>query len=57
MHVRNAGGEAVIELATDERAQEIRSVAGMRTADVARAFRIVEDETEYLLAKWREYHG
>jgi hypothetical protein len=29
----------------------------MRTLDVVRAFRIVEDHTEFLLAKWREYHG
>jgi hypothetical protein len=29
----------------------------MGTADVTRAFWIVEDHTEYLLARWREYHG
>lgn len=57
VHVRNAVGEAVIELAGARRPQVLRSVAGMRTPDVVRAFWIVEDHTEFLLAKWREYHG
>lgn len=57
VHVWNAAGEAVIELASPRRPQVLRSVAGMRTPDVVRAFRIVEDHTELLLVKWREYHG
>ncbi len=57
VHVRNAAGEAVIELASALRPQVLRSMAGMRTPDVVRAFRIVEDHAELLLAKWREYHG
>ena len=57
VHVQNAGGEVVIELASGTRPQGIRSVAGMRTPDVVRAFRIVEDHAEFLLATWREYHG
>ena len=57
VHVRKTGGEAVIELASGGRPQVIRSVAGMRSADVVRAFRIVEEYAEYLLDKWREYHG
>lgn len=57
VHVRDVGGEVVIGLASGTRSQEIRSVAGMRTPDVVRAFRIVEDHAEFLLAKWREYHG
>ena len=57
VHVRNAGGEAVIELATGGRRQAVRSIAGMRAADVVTAFWIVEDNSEYLMTKWEEYHG
>jgi hypothetical protein len=35
----------------------LRSVSGMRTPDVIRAFRLVEEHTELLLAHWRKYHG
>ena len=57
VHVVHAEGETIIELASAGRHQTLRSVAGMRTADVVRAFRIVEEHAEYLLTKWREYHG
>lgn len=56
VHVRNARGEVVIELATPLQPQTIRSIAGMRTADVTRAFWIVEEHTDFLLARWREHH-
>lgn len=56
-HVRKAGGEAVIELASGGLPQTIRSIAAMRTADVVRVFRIVEEHTEFLLAAWRQSHG
>ena len=46
-----------MELATAGRPQTIRSVAKMRTNDVTAAFWIVEENTEYLLERWREYHG
>lgn len=57
VHVRRTGGEAVIELASGGRPQTIRAFAAMRTADVVRAFRIVEEHTEFLLAAWGRYHG
>ena len=57
VHVRNATGEVVIELATAARPQTIRSVARMRTRDVTAAFWLVEAHTVYLLQRWREYHG
>lgn len=57
VHVWNADGEAVIELATTTHSQSIRSVWGMRTNDVATAFWIVEEHTDYLLERWREHHG
>jgi hypothetical protein len=56
VHVWEGKGEVVIELATVRRPQTIRSVAHMRTPDVARAFWIVEEHTEHLLASWRRYH-
>ena len=56
VHVRTTSGEVVIELAgTDP--QSVRSVARMRGSDVTAAFWIVEEHTEYLLKRWREYHG
>lgn len=57
VHVLNADGEAVIELARSGQGQLIRSASGMKTADVVRAFRIVEQHSEYLLEQWRRYHG
>ncbi len=56
VHVWKAGAEVVIALATPRRRQATRSVAQMRTVDVVKAFRIVEEHTEYLLARWRDYH-
>jgi hypothetical protein len=49
-------GEVVIELATEERGQTIRGVSRMRSADIAKAFWIVEDHAEYLAYCWRRYH-
>lgn len=57
VHIRTANGEVVIELAAPDRPQSIRYVAGMRTSDVTAAFWIVEEHTNYLLERWREYHG
>lgn len=56
VHVWKEAAEVVIDLATSHRRQTIRSVARMRTADVTRAFWIVEEHTDYLLACWRQYH-
>jgi hypothetical protein len=57
VHVRNATGEVVIELATERVSQTIRSIARMRNKDVITAFWIVEEHTAYLLECWRKYHG
>lgn len=57
VHVRSASGEVVIELAVGGTPQTIRQVSGMRTTDVTSAFWIVEESTDYLLARWKEYHG
>ena len=57
VHVRNADGEAVILLGTSGAAPSLREVAGMRTPDVVRAFRLVEAHGEYLMECWRSHHG
>lgn len=57
VHVRNADGEVVIVLARPGHPQSIRDAVGMRTRDVVTAFRIVEEYTQYLSHRWREYHG
>ena len=57
VHVRNAAGEVVIELAVLGRPQTIRDAVGMRSHDVATAFWIVEEHMNYLLKRWRDYHG
>lgn len=57
VHVRNATGEVVIELAALGRPQTIRDAVGMRSHDVATAFWIVEEHMDYLLERWRDYHG
>ena len=57
VHVRNADGEVVIVLAAESRRQMIRTVSGMRPADVTAAFWLVEAHTTYLLQRWRAYHA
>ena len=57
VHVSNAEGEIVIELSTDARPQVIRDAVGMRSTDVVRAFRIVDEHSAFLLDRWRTYHG
>ena len=57
VHVWHAGGEVVIDLASRSAPQTIRSAAGMRTTDIARAFWLVEERHAFLLDCWRTYHG
>lgn len=57
VHVWKAGGEVIIELARPGRSQVIRAVAGVRPSDIAKAFRIVEDNSDFLHRNWRTYHG
>jgi hypothetical protein len=53
VHVRKAGGEAVIVLSS----LAVRKVEGMRSADVVAAVGIVADHKSELLAAWRKHHG
>lgn len=57
VHVWNADGEVVIALAIPGARQTVRSVSGMRPSDVTAAFWLVEERAEYLLQRWKEYHG
>jgi len=57
VHVWRDRAEAVIELAITGRPQVVRTVSRMRSADIVRAFWLVEEHTEYLLMCWRQYHG
>lgn len=57
VHVWKDDGELIVKLASGGRRQRIRSVARMRTADITKAFAIVEEHTDYLLTCWRQYHG
>jgi hypothetical protein len=57
VHVLRAGAEVVILLPQDGRALTIRSVYGMRTADVIAAVRLVEAHLTLLMQAWRKYHG
>lgn len=47
----------MIELAAAAGPQTIRNVSRMRATDIANAFWLVEANTEYLLTRWRQYHG
>jgi hypothetical protein len=44
----------LINLAADGRPQSIRKIVGMKRSDVRRAERIVADNTDYLLQRWKE---
>lgn len=57
VHVWKAGGEVIMELSLGSRIQKIRDVANMRPSDVAKAFRIVEDNSDFLHRYWSKYHG
>lgn len=57
VHVWKGGGEAIFDLVSPHRQPTIRGIWQMRTVDAVKAFRIVEEHTEYLLTRWREYHG
>ncbi len=57
VHVRKAGGVAVIELPNGKRPLVVRRVFRMRDVDVLAATRLVEANAELLLTHWRLHHG
>ncbi len=57
-HVHVLGdGEAKIDLGVDTGEPELVWSVGMTHADVRRAWRIVRDNRDLLIARWRELHG
>ena len=57
VHVRHAHGEIVIDLPVAGRQQSITRSDGMSDRDAAVAFRIVEQNSSFLIQCWRKYHG
>ena len=57
VHVRKTGTVVVINVRDGDQPLGIRTVRGMRAADVVAAFRLVETNVEMLLEQWRKYHG
>jgi hypothetical protein len=57
VHVRKGNGSVVIELATSATRQRIRTSRDMSNRDIAEAFRLVEEHTDFLLDYWRRHHG
>lgn len=56
VHVHKAGGEAIIELGAPGESCFLREVHRMKNADILRAVRIVEANTERITDYWRKYH-
>jgi hypothetical protein len=57
-HVHVFGdGHAKINLLGVDGMPEIVTIEGMKRGDVRRAMRIVVEELDYLLARWRDIHG
>lgn len=57
-HVHVLGdGEAKIELGIGSGEPDLVWSVGFSNADVRRAYRLVRDHRDMLIAKWRELHG
>lgn len=57
VHVKKAGGEAVIYLGDKETKPEVREIRGMSFKDYVKALRIVAEQQERLIESWRRIHG
>jgi hypothetical protein len=53
VHVWKAGASVVVTLEPIG----VRKVDGMRTSDVVKAVRLVEENDSYLLMMWRQFHA
>lgn len=57
-HVHILGdGEAKINLAGEDGKPELVWAVGMSRADIRRAFRLVVEQQDTFLARWRAIHG
>lgn len=57
VHVENADAVILVSLPIDGQPLGIRENYGMRAKDVVRAFRLVEEDVDTLVAEWRRLHG
>lgn len=57
VHVIKAGERLAMNLGSDVEAPSIRENVNMKVQEARRAVRIVEENQEYLLQRWREIHG
>lgn len=57
-HVHVFGdGHIKVKLLGADGAPQIVTIEGMKRNDVRRAMRIVAEQQQYLLSRWREIHG
>lgn len=57
VHVRKAGGEAVIYLGDENSRPSVKENRGMSRAEIKRALRITGENQELLLAEWERING
>ena len=57
VHVTRAGAEVVLSIPQGTVGVAVRTVYGMRDADVIAAVRLVEANGALLRRAWRKYHG
>jgi hypothetical protein len=57
VHVENGEAEAVFYLGDDRTMPSLRENRRMRRKDLVRALKIVCEQQDLLLQKWREIHG
>ncbi|HKN59322.1 MAG TPA: DUF4160 domain-containing protein [Gemmatimonadaceae bacterium] len=57
VHVVKGGAEVVIRLGERDRAPKLLKNHGMKTSDIVKAFRLIEESKAELLAIWDAIHG
>ncbi len=57
VHVFKSGAELIVNLGTATVGPSIRANIGMKGNDAQKAVALVEDQQDFLLARWREIHG
>lgn len=57
VHVIKANGEVIIELGKQGERCFLKEAHGMKTMDIVRAMRIVEENAAALMEYWRKHHG
>ena len=57
VHVVKGGAEVVIQLGERDGAPKLLKNHGMKTSDIVKAFRLIEESNAELLAIWEAIHG